>query len=179
MLLIEFISHICVSYYKRSMAGWQDKANGQVIAMDTRFDSPGKQMLLVCYPILFFSFVYLCAGTWSLGSARYLGAGEKCENEFDTNLPVFCFLSCLFPLFLFFLFGCAGHSAAHATTIFMDFETKLIVEMEVTDSRQCRYISGQMEDMGNRAGLERLCSSMPAVAEVVSDGSKTLEKLLG
>lgn len=61
----------------------------------------------------------------------------------------------------------------------MDFHTKIIIEMEVTDSRQCRYISGQMEDLGNRTGLERLRASMPGVVEVVSDGSKTLEKLLG
>lgn len=77
------------------MTGWQARAMGQVVAMDTRFDSPGKQMLLVCYKsnVCVFWFVYLCAGHLVLvvhTTTIFRCMEKKFKMHFDTFI-VFCF----------------------------------------------------------------------------------------
>ena len=78
-------------------------------------------------------------------------------------------------LFLCFL----GFSANRSTAVFMEAEKKVIIHMEVGDSREVERKSPRMEKLLIERGLSYLVFHSPVVVwEVISDASKTVISIL-
>ncbi|XP_062580106.1 uncharacterized protein LOC134242103 isoform X2 [Saccostrea cucullata] len=72
-----------------------------------------------------------------------------------------------------------GFSANKATAVFMDNDSRLIVHLDIADSREVQRSSPKMEKLLIERGLETVVYKFPLVVwEIVSDGSKTIIALL-
>ncbi|XP_061188092.1 uncharacterized protein LOC133196180 [Saccostrea echinata] len=72
-----------------------------------------------------------------------------------------------------------GFSANKATSVFMDCESRLIVHLDVADSREVQRYSPKMEKLLVERGLEKVIYHYPLVIwEIVSDASRTIIALL-